>query len=183
MRYPPLPTSAVPVAALATILVIMWIGWGSLRNPAAFWAPGDLSRYHVDVGGCLGCHEPFRGPSPARCVACHSEREPERSPAQFTMAWHRDIIQRQTACTACHAEHRGAGAELTDRNKVDPHSEFVFRATGLKSCHACHAFGTRVVDKPTLLDVPVVTELLARGGGAHVPGRMADCARCHVLAK
>lgn len=179
MRYPPLPSTAVPVAALATLVLLIWIGWGSFRNPAAFWAPGDLSRAHADIAGCLGCHEPFRGPSPARCGACHSPQEFESRPARSAMSWHRDMIERRTACTGCHAEHRGTGAALTDRKAVDPHGEFVFRATGARSCLTCHTFGNRVVENPMLLDDPAVKELLVKGGGAHVPGRMADCLACH----
>jgi hypothetical protein len=179
MRYPPLPSAAVPVAVLATIVVILSIGWGSFRNPAAFWAPGDLSRSHANVAACLGCHEPFHGPSPPRCAACHSELQADQRPA---LTWHRDFIERRTACTACHAEHRGAGAALTDRKQVHPHGEFVFRATATTSCRTCHAFGARVVDKPTLLDDPAVKRLLAQGQGAHVRGRMADCLACHGRA-
>ncbi len=169
----------MPVVALATLVLVLWIGWGSVRSPAALWAPGDLSRYHVDIAGCTHCHEPFRGPSPARCVGCHSERYSENRSAPAVMTWHREMVAQRTACTACHTEHRGALAQITDQSRVNPHGEFVFRATGTGSCTACHEFGARVATRPMLRDAPVVKRLYEKGYGAHQPGRMADCLACH----
>lgn len=169
----------MPVVALATLVLVLWIGWGSVRSPAALWAPGDLSRYHVDIAGCTHCHEPFRGPSPARCVGCHSERYFESRSAPAVMTWHREMVAQRTACTACHTEHRGALAQITDQSRVNPHGEFVFRATGTGSCTACHEFGASVATRPMLRDAPVVKRLYEKGRGAHRPGRMTDCLACH----
>ena len=179
MRYLPLPRTAMPVVALATLVLVMWVGWGTVRSPAAFWAPGDLSRYHVDQAGCIHCHEPFRGPSPARCVACHSTGYFESHSTPAVMTWHRDMVGQHTACTGCHTEHGGALAQITERTRMNPHGEFVFRATGTSSCTACHEFGTRVVAKPALRNEPVVRQLYENGRGAHRPGHMADCLACH----
>ena len=179
MRYRPLPRTAVPVVALVTLVLVVWIGWGSVRSPASFWAPGDLSRYHVDQAGCTHCHEPFRGPSPARCVSCHSERYFEDRATPAVTTWHRDLVAQRMACTACHTEHRGALAQITERARTNPHGEFVFRATGTSSCTACHEFGVRVATKPTLRDEPIVRRLYEQGGGAHQPGRIAVCLACH----
>ena len=179
MRYHPLPRTAVPVVALSTLVLLVWIGWGSVRSPASFWAPGELSRYHVDQAGCLHCHEPFRGPSPARCVSCHSDRYFADRATPAVTTWHRDLVAQRTACTACHTEHRGALAQITERTRTNPHGEFVFRATGTSSCTACHEFGARVATKPTLRDEPIVRQLYERGRGAHQPGRIAECLACH----
>ncbi len=179
MRYHPLPRTVVPMVALATLVLIIWIVWGSVRSPAALWAPGDLSRYHVDIAGCTHCHEPFRGPSPARCVTCHSDRSFESRSAPAVMTWHREMVVQQTGCAACHTEHRGVLAQITDRAKVNPHGEFVFRATGTNSCNSCHVFGARVAEHPTLREGPIVEQLYAKGRGAHQPGRMAQCLACH----
>lgn len=183
MRYHPLPRTAMPVVALATLVLIIWIGWGTVRSPAALWAPGDLSRYHVDIAGCTHCHEPFRGPSPARCVTCHSDRSFESQSTPAVMTWHREMVTQQTACIACHTEHRGALAHITDRAKGNPHGEFVFRATGTNSCNTCHEFGARVAERPALKDAAPVKHLLAAGGGAHQLGRMADCLTCHMTER
>lgn len=179
MRYHPLPRTALPVVALGTLVLLVWIAWGSARSLETLWAPGDLSRYHADVAACTHCHEPFRGPSPARCVACHSEQDFERRSVPETAAWHRGLVIQRTACTGCHTEHRGALAQITDQARVNPHSEFIFRATGTSSCMACHTFGARVATAPTLRDEPVVRRLYEKGRGAHQAGRMAVCLTCH----
>jgi len=179
MRYHPLPRTAVPVVALATLVLVIWIGWGSVRSPASFWAPGDLTRYHADTAGCTSCHEPFRGPSAARCIECHSVRSFEAGTMPASGGWHRDLIVRRTSCTGCHTEHRGALAQITEQARNNPHGEFIFLATGTNSCTACHEFGTRVAVKPTLRDEPIVRQLYEQGRGAHRPGRMGTCLACH----
>lgn len=179
MRYHPLPTTAVPVVALATLLLVMWIGWGTVRSPATFWAPGDLSRYHVDQGGCMQCHEPFRGPSSARCTGCHTEGSFEARATSAVAGWHRPLTVQQQACTGCHTEHRGMLAQITEPARNNPHGAFVFRATGTNSCTACHAFGGRVATRPTLRQEPIVRRLYEKGRGAHQAGRIAECGRCH----
>lgn len=179
MRYLPLPRTAIPAVALATLVLVIWVGWGTVRSPAAFWAPGDLSRYHVDQAGCTQCHEPFRGPTAARCVQCHSERYFEHRATPAVMTWHRDLVAHQTACTGCHTEHRGMLAQITEQTRNNPHGAFIFRATEASSCNACHEFGNRVADKPALRDERVVRQLYEKGRGAHRPGRMRDCLSCH----
>lgn len=179
MRYLPLPRRAIPAVLLATLVLVMWVGWGTVRSPAAFWAPGDLSRYHVDQGWCTQCHEPFRGPTAARCVRCHSERQFENRATPAVTTWHRDLVVQQTACTGCHTEHRGALAHITERSRLNPHGELVFRATGAGSCTTCHEFGARVATKPTLRDEPIVRRLYEKGRGAHRPGLMGYCLDCH----
>lgn len=180
MRYQPLPRTAVPIVAMATLVVVIWIGWGSWRDPVLFWAPGDLSRYHADIVSCMQCHEPFHGPSQARCMTCHSSNYFERRAATRTMDLHRDMAAQQTACSACHTEHRGALAQITDSARVNPHEEFVFVATGAKSCSSCHEFGTSVAEQPRLKDNSLVNLVRKAGGEAHRPGKMAQCLKCHA---
>ncbi|MBS0170997.1 MAG: cytochrome c3 family protein [Nitrospira sp.] len=169
----------MPVVALATLVLVMWVGWGTVRSPAAFWAPGDLSRYHVDHGGCTQCHEPFRGPSPARCTGCHTEGYFERQATATVAGWHRGLVVQQQACTGCHTEHRGILAQITEQTRRNPHGELIFRATGSTSCTACHEFGPRIAAEPTLRDEPIVRQLYQQGRGAHRPGRIANCLACH----
>lgn len=179
MRYHPLPKTAVPVVALTMLALVIWIAWGSVRSPAAFWAPGDLSRYHADLGRCMQCHEPFRGPSPARCTGCHTEGYFETRATPSLAAWHRPLVVQHQACTGCHTEHRGMLAQITEQARSNPHGEFVFRATGATSCTVCHEFGERVATKPTLRDEPIVRRLYEEGRGAHRRGSMAECLACH----
>ena len=62
---------------------------------------------------------------------------------------------------------------------VNPHSDLVFRATGTTSCRDCHASMKGSMRRPVVLDNAVVRGLIAKGKGAHGPGRFADCFRCH----
>ena len=113
MHYLPLPRTVVPAVTMATAVLVIWLGWGSMQDPETLWAPGDLSRYHADIAHCTACHEPFRGPATAKCILCHSEaRFAERSmPSAAT--FHLDIVRQQKTCLACHTEHRGVLAQIT----------------------------------------------------------------------
>jgi hypothetical protein len=114
MRYHPLPKSAVPIVALATGLTVVAIGWGTWRHPAALWAPGNLSRHHADLGSCLQCHQPFRGVSASRCAACHSDQYFESRAMESIVELHRAMAAQRRECTACHTEHRGRTARITN---------------------------------------------------------------------
>ncbi|HJR76909.1 MAG TPA: hypothetical protein VJ805_08040 [Nitrospiraceae bacterium] len=180
MRYHPLPGTALPVVVTATFVIVIWIGWGSWRYPVALWAPGALSRYHADIVSCMQCHEPFHGPSQTRCMTCHSGPYFEKRSTSATAKLHRDMVVQQTACSACHTEHRGALAQITDPARVNPHGEFIFLATRANSCSACHEFAARVAEPPRLKTNSLVDALRAAGGSAHVPGKMALCLTCHA---
>jgi hypothetical protein len=62
---------------------------------------------------------------------------------------------------------------------VNPHSDLVFKATGTTSCRDCHASVKGSAGRLTVLDNAAVRGLIAKGKGAHGPGRFADCFRCH----
>lgn len=179
MHYLPLPRTVVPIVTMATVVLVIWLGWGSMRVPETLWAPGNLSRYHADVARCTSCHEPFRGPVTAKCILCHSEtRFADRSmPSAAT--FHRDIVKQQKTCLACHSEHRGALAQITSSAMMNPHGEFVFVVTGTSSCTACHEFGPAFGARPTVMDNDMVRRVMSKGGGAHRPGQMANCLKCH----
>ena len=113
MHYLPLPRTVVPAVAIATVVLVVWLGWGSMRDPERLWAPGDLSRYHADVTHCMSCHEAFRGPVSAKCIQCHSEAYFAAGSTPSTATLHRDIIGQQQKCLACHTEHRGPLANIT----------------------------------------------------------------------
>jgi hypothetical protein len=132
------------------------------------------------VARCVHCHEPFQGPSPAKCLACHSEKRFAVRSKPAVRDFHREVIAQQKTCLACHTEHRGALAQITTNAMFNPHGEFIFRATGTSSCSACHEFGADVVARPTLLDNDFVRHLFDEGEGAHHRGRMANCVQCHV---
>jgi hypothetical protein len=183
MPYLPLPRTAIPVIAMATLILVALLGWGSFRDPETLWAPGDLSRYHADVAQCASCHEPFRGPSSVKCIGCHSETKFAERSKPAVGAFHREVITQQKTCLACHTEHRGALAQITASAMFNPHGEYIFRATGTSSCSACHQFGTTFGARPTLLDNDTIHRLLEKGHGEHHLGRMADCLKCHAAGQ
>jgi len=180
VHYLPLPRSVVPIVAIVTVLVVLLLGWGSMRKPEAFWAPGDLSRYHRDVTQCLNCHAPFRGPVTEKCIVCHSEASFKGEPAHSMHSFHRDVLREQQSCLACHTEHRGA-APITSSAVLNPHGgNFIFVITGTSSCAACHQFRSTFGAGPTLVNNEIVGRLMSKGGGAHRPGQMAHCLNCHA---
>ena len=82
-----------------------------------FWVANEISEPHSHLkADCQACHEPWKGPSRARCIACHalaaldrqsteSNREPESGPgSSIQMAAAGDEHIR---CAQCHQEHMG----------------------------------------------------------------------------
>src|SRR6185295_8239085 len=102
MRYLPLPASVFPKIMAVTALLVVWLAWGSFRDPETFWAPGDLSRHHADIERCSACHQAFDGPRREKCVRCHG------GPG-FLLPLNKD----RRICLDCHMEHRGRLAQIT----------------------------------------------------------------------
>lgn len=180
MRFLPLPPSTAPFVVGAVILLFAWVVWGTLYFPETLWAPGDLSRFHADISSCNDCHQPFRGATSKKCVNCHSDKYfAVRTNPQVT-EFHQQSIRERKPCTDCHTEHQGALAQITIGALFNPHGEFVFRATGTKSCNACHDFSGDFKSKPKLLENFIVRRLIEKGEGAHKPGNMGHCLNCHA---
>ncbi|MEX5216099.1 MAG: cytochrome c3 family protein [Nitrospiraceae bacterium] len=179
MRSVPLPTSVMPIVFIGTLLLLVWLGWESYRNPEPWWAPGDLSRAHAEVGSCLQCHQPFKGVTSRNCVACHGETQFAKTASRAVAAAHTKILRAKESCLSCHTEHRGLSGSITIGALQNPHGEFVFRVTGARTCSTCHVVSPEG-GPPSMRDNPTVRRLLDQGKGAHRRGRMADCLRCHA---
>jgi len=180
MRFLPLPAGTTTFVVSAVIVLFAWVIWGSLKYPETLWAPGDLSRFHSDITACSDCHHPFHGPTSDKCINCHNENYfAARSKSQVS-EFHQQSIRKRTPCSNCHTEHRGALAQITIGALFNPHGEFVFLATGTKSCSACHDFSDGFQSRPKLLDNGIVRHLMAEGNGAHKTGRMIHCLTCHA---
>lgn len=176
-----LPQSSYPIALGMTLVIFAALGAASAYDPETLWAPGDLSLSHRERA-CMACHEPFRGATSARCRSCHTPAAFQAAPA--AVAEPHLVMDERQSCRSCHIEHRGRSAGLTfgalpAATAVNPHSDFIFRVTGAASCRDCHAAGGKGAHYG-LLDNQVVRQLVARGKGAHGPGRFADCLRCHA---
>lgn len=179
MRFLPLPRGTVPTVIISITLLLAWLVWGTLTHPEALWAPGDLSRFHADISACGDCHQPFKGAKTDKCVSCHDEKHFAAGSKTDVSEFHRKTIHEGTSCTGCHTEHRGALAQITVGAMMNPHGEFIFRATRTHSCTACHDFNGNNKSRSLLLDNPIVRHLMEEGEGAHRPGKMVNCLLCH----
>lgn len=180
MRFLPLPHNAIRFVAIITALLLGWLVWGTFNYPEALWAPGNLSRFHADIADCKDCHQPFRGTEAGKCIACHTKNSFAIRSKPTVSESHQKLIAEGKPCTDCHTEHRGELAQITIGALVNPHGEFVFRATGTHSCSACHDFSTGLESHATLLDNAIVRHLMEEGKGAHRPGKMTHCLACHT---
>ncbi|MEQ1636329.1 MAG: hypothetical protein ABL903_06530 [Methylococcales bacterium] len=179
MRFLPLPKGTLPVVIIAVVLLLTGLIWGSYKHTEALWAPGNLSRFHADTQSCNDCHQPFRGTTAVKCIACHDLKRFAVHSRPEVAEFHSQSIRQGKTCNACHTEHQGALAQITVGAMVNPHGEFVFRATGTHTCSACHDFTAGFALRPTLLDNAIVKHLREEGDGAHKPGKMTDCLKCH----
>jgi hypothetical protein len=179
MRFLPFPYRTAATAAMVLLLLLAWLIWGTLKYPESLWAPGDLSRFHAEAAACKDCHRPFQGASSEKCIACHNEKRFSEGSKPAVSAFHRKAIHEGAPCTDCHTEHRGALARITYGTMMNPHGEFVFRATGAGSCTDCHDFSAGPETDSFVLDNAVVRRLMEEGKGAHQRGKMADCLVCH----
>jgi len=180
MRFSPLPPGTVPSVFIAITLLLAWIVWGSFKYPEALWAPGNLSRYHSDISACDKCHQPFHGTRANKCASCHDDKSFAAVLKPNVSEFHQQTIREGKPCKGCHTEHRGALAQITIGAMVNPHGEFVFRATGTYSCTACHDFRADFESRSYLLNNSIVRHLMDEGEGAHLPGKMARCLMCHT---
>ena len=154
--------------------------WLSPQYTEALWAPGHLSRYHTDVPSCGSCHEPFQGPTPQKCLSCHSSADFAARSEPGVTRFHAGIIQKGRPCLTCHVEHRGVMAAITTGALNNPHGEFIFRVTSATSCSDCHML--TLVDgekRMILLSNSRVSHIIEEGEGAHRLGHFARCLNCH----
>lgn len=180
MRFFSFPDRTVVTVVTVLLLLLAWFIWGTLKYPESLWAPGDLSRFHADVAVCKDCHRPFQGATSEKCIVCHDEKRFSEGSKPAASAFHRKAIHERAPCMACHTEHRGALARITyGTMMMNPHGEFVFRATGAGSCTACHDFSAGRESDSFVLDNAVVRRLMAAGEGVHQRGKMTDCLVCH----
>jgi hypothetical protein len=128
--FTPLALAAAVVTA-ATIAALWWLTGGGIASPGALGAsPGDGARRggvrsHAELARrCGACHpSPWSGTTTsALCLDCHDEIRAELAARDGLHA----RLGRARSCLACHTEHRGATADLTE---LDP-STFPHDATG-----------------------------------------------------
>jgi hypothetical protein len=130
------------LSMLAAALIVALIGAFAFNGDGASaissLSPGALSSGHAQFTsekGCVSCHAPHGGDVAAwvsaawspnmltqSCLSCHTFAGPATAP-------HNEIFknsdnQQQTQCVMCHAEHKGADANITQMAD--------------QQCNACH---------------------------------------------
>jgi hypothetical protein len=159
------------------LLVVIVLGAASgvrAGQLSAIVAPGPLSKAHASlegVGSCAKCHD-SRGPSADRCLACH---KPIAERIAKKTGVHRAVTDN---CASCHAEHRGADADLRrlDEQTFNHPAETGYaleaaHAPLARKCAACHT-------KRSFLDVQGAN-CSSCHNDVHKRKLGADCARCH----
>ena len=127
---------------LAAVLVVALIGAFAFNGDGAravsSLSPGQLTSGHVQFAGekgCATCHAPHDGDAAAwisaawspnsltqSCQSCHNFEGP--ATAAHNETFEKSANQQQTQCVMCHAEHKGAAANITE--------------IADQQCNACH---------------------------------------------
>lgn len=93
-----------------------------------FIASGDVSSNHANVeSDCGKCHSPFRATPDAQCSTCHEKTKDRLGTYSFAAHYvyrtedpvrihsaRTRLASREMQCAACHPEHRGRQATITD---------------------------------------------------------------------
>lgn len=170
-----------PLVLILTLLLLGYIGWGTVNTPETLWSPGHLSRHHTDIKKCERCHQPFNKTPNSKCLACHTTEAFQARAQAAVSHFHQEVISRKQSCLECHTEHHGVLSSITTRGMHNPHGEFIFRATSASSCSDCHRIEMgKDKLKPILLQNGLVNDLIDEGEGAHQSGRFAKCLKCHI---
>jgi hypothetical protein len=137
-------------------------------------SPGPLSSAHTKLEGitnCQKCHDAGRALAAERCLACH---KPIADRMTKKKGVHRATIH---DCRGCHAEHRGAGADLRrlDWQTFDHAAETGYALDGqharlATSCRSCHKTRSFLAARPECDSCHADTHKGALG---------RDCTRCH----
>ena len=147
-----------PSAILASLVTLLIIAGFAFTSGSGFFSAGSLNdergeplggvSSHAELGNqCAQCH-----PAPwesetlnDRCLACHTEISTQLADSA---SMHGILMKNQAlSCRACHTEHRGSAAPLTDMQSGNfPHDSTGYslashqrRADGqLFACSDCH---------------------------------------------
>ncbi len=129
-------------AVLAALVCVAGAAGRAEAQLGQLVSPGPLTAPHAGLEGlrnCEKCHEPGKGVTAERCLACHKPIA-ERIAARRGV--HRNVT---TDCTKCHVEHTGRDGELRpfDTHAFDHARDAGYpldgkHATVAANCAACH---------------------------------------------
>lgn len=167
MQKKPFGCLTIPGIATALLTVLVVVVVGLIRGGVLF-SPGPLNAQpgaligsvtsHAELSGrCSACHAYFwqKASMGERCVVCHAD---VKAQLQDPSTLHGDQLKKNPGmtCRACHPDHQGVNAPLTDMTKVDiTHEVFGYSLTAHQrqadgspfACHLCHANGYTTFDQ------------------------------------
>lgn len=184
-------------AILATLVTVVSLTGVVLAAGQDLFSPGSLNAQagaplgdvsaHAEIDDCSQCHAaPWDADTmQERCARCHADIQLEVSDPQKL---HGKLSARQgvLACGACHPEHRGAQALLTDVPLDEfPHELLGFATTSHAqlpegapfTCQACHVSGYKVFETADCADCHLRLERPFMV--LHLSQYAADCRACH----
>jgi hypothetical protein len=171
---------------LAVLVTVCAVVAGVALTGGGMFSPGNLNaqpkraaqlggvRSHAELRGtCSACHVPpwSRETMADRCMACHTDVRAQldaRGPLHGRFA-------NGGECRACHSEHKGECAALTDLTAFD-HNCAAFALTGKHAsaeCKACHTAGTFKGTNATCLGCHAEPK-------SHFGKFGTECAKCHT---
>jgi pSer/pThr/pTyr-binding forkhead associated (FHA) protein len=179
--------SLVALLLIATFVVLAEIT--SAPQKQFIFMPGGVSSAHMralDAGGnpiaknCQACHDPFRGVTDAKCIACHTKMP------------HAPTQKDSPACLSCHPEHRGAAklSMLSDAKCAACHADLAAHDTRAPQPAAAAHIATFDANHPDF-ERPPDTDTLKFNHKLHLQpkgifngeGRreVLQCVQCHKL--
>jgi hypothetical protein len=171
------------ITVLVTVFAVVA---GIAATGGGMFSPGKLSAQqkgraqiggvssHAEIGGkCSACHVPpwSRETMADRCMGCHTD-------VRGQLDGHQPLhgkLANGTQCRACHTEHKGDHAALTDLAAFD-HNSAAFSLTGKHASVACNACHTTGAHKGT----PAVCRGCHAEPKSHIGQFGTDCAKCHI---
>lgn len=177
-----LALSVGKLAALFTFLAVLAVL--AAQGPRMF-SPGPLSETnrrgsvrcdvstHAQIASCSACHvSPWSSDTMAdRCLVCHADVLEQIETGQ---ALHGRLADSRN-CRACHTEHRGAHATLTNLKHFD-HECARFKLTGKHAAVACASCHVNDLYK----DTPQACSSCHTEPGSHkARGFDSNCNKCH----
>jgi hypothetical protein len=183
------------VTGLLTILVVAAVGFargGVLFSPGPLNAQpgailGSVTSHAGLSGSCSTCHAYFwqAATMAERCVVCHTDVAAQQ---QDPITLHGDQLKKKPGmpCRACHPDHRGPNAQLTDMSMVDvSHDAFGYALTAHQrqtdgspfACNTCHVNGYTTFDQTVCTTCH--QQIKADFMQTHLQAYGQNCLACH----
>ena len=119
---------------IATIGAVLTLVAAILLIPRSSYQPGSLLKAHAQLEGtCTSCHQPWRGPSNARCINCHGDISDSNKHSGVDATGDSGLMPgrhlaltslNNISCLTCHTEHQGRVVDI--------------KVTAAFACQFCH---------------------------------------------